>query len=264
MEPPDPLPNARTRLAAQALFRAAVGFAYPALCLGCDGRLPPDADGRDAGSPDALPLCPSCLRHLPRAEPEEVAARLGRLPDDAPPLGAAWALWAFDAGGTVRRLQHVLKYRNRPALGVTLGRLMGDGLLAARPGEGYNAVVPVPLGRPRMLERGYNQSRQLALGVADALASSSAPPVLGPLRPEVLDALVRARPTRTQTALSRARRWANVSGAFALTPGTDVDGLRLLLVDDVLTTGATLAAAAAPLIASGACVDAATLAVAAV
>lgn len=255
MESPPESLAARAGQTARALARAAVGFAYPALCLGCDARLPADADG-----PDQIPLCPSCFRALPRAEPEEVAARLARLPDDAPPLGAGWALWSFDAGGAVRRLQHTLKYRNRPALGVALGRLMGEGLRMGRPEATYDAVVPVPLGRVRELERGYNQSRQLALGLADALGGVP-----------VLDVLLRARPTRTQTALSRQRRWANVAGAFALTPETDVRGrqlpygnLRFLLVDDVLTTGATLAAAAAPLIEAGAAVDVATLALAAV
>jgi predicted amidophosphoribosyltransferase len=200
--------------AARALLDAALGFAYPALCLGCDDRVPPDE-------------------------------------------GHASALWTFDAGGTIRRLQHALKYGNRPGLGVALGGLMGRALR----GEGapvYDAVVAVPLARARVLERGYNQSHQLALGIAAALADATppAPPVPGWLR--------RARATRSQTALSAARRWANVDGAFALGAGADVAGRRVLLVDDVLTTGATGTAAAAPVVAAGAHVDLAVLALAAV
>jgi ComF family protein len=182
-----------------------------------------------------------------------VAARLAALPAE-PPFTCATALWVFDAGGGVQRLQHLLKYGDRPALGVALGRLLGEAAAETCSGVRYDAVVPVPLARARRLERGYNQSAGLAEGCAAVL----------PGRPPVRAALLaRARPTRSQTALSRARRWTNVADAFAAS-ASDLRGLRLLLVDDVLTTGATVTAAAQPLRAAGATVDLATFALAAV
>src|SRR5690606_26210702 len=122
------------------LGRALASLLYPPLCLGCEDRLPDAAP---------LPLCLACQRRLPRADAALVAARLARFP--SAPLEHALALWTFDAGGTLQRLQHALRYGNRPTLGVRLGRLLGTAWAEAglpRP----DLVVPVPLHRPRQLE----------------------------------------------------------------------------------------------------------------
>ena len=160
------------------------------------------------------------------------------------------ALWGFDAGGTVQRVQHALKYRGRPSLGVPLGRLLGQAFERAVPAWRPDVVVPIPLSRLRELERGYNQSSGLASGAAEALGAASG------------TVLVRTRPTQSQTTLAFAQRWANVDGAFALAPEAagGLAGRRVLLVDDVLTTGATLLAATRPLRDAGAEVGVAALA----
>jgi ComF family protein len=115
-----------------------------------------------------------------------------------------------------------------------------------------DAILPIPLHRARLYERGYNQSLMLAQGVGEHLGV-----------PVQTDLLVRSRVTRSQTRLSRQARWQNVAGAFTVTEPASVSDKQLLLIDDVLTTGATLAAAAVSLKDSGAAsVSAATLALA--
>lgn len=215
------------------LARGVADLAYPPLCLGCERRLP-DPSGA---------LCVSCLRGLPPAD-LEAAARMMRGTD----VDRALAVWAFDAGGTTRRVQHALKYGGRPSLGVQLGRLIGGAARDDR--HSINVVVPVPLSKARRLERGYNQAEMLAQGAALALEVAMQP------------MLVRARATRTQASLSKSARRENVEGAFALDRPREMTGIRVLLIDDVITTGATLEAAARPLVEAGATVDVGALALA--
>lgn len=230
---PDALPSA-----VRTIGRGLLDLAYPPRCLGCEAR--PE-------SPD-LPLCPRCLQALERAPEMAVTARLDRLPVGRGAIDRALALWVFDTDGTLQAVQHALKYGDRPRYGVSLGRLVGEAYADSHPVP--DGVVPVPLHRTRRLERGYNQSRALADGVAEALHC--------PVRTDVLD---RPHPTRSQTDLSRKERWQNVRDAFAA--GAAAAEGHWLLVDDILTTGSTAVAAAQALRDAGAdAVSLATLALA--
>ena len=207
-----------------------VSLIYPSTCPGCEARQ----------SASDQPLCPRCLLHLERPAPGDLDRRLAALPSHQPRPDHLFALWMFDKGGVLQRVQHALKYGNRPRYGRQLGALLGDALAAADPPPAWTDILPVPLHRLRRLERGYNQSAWLAQGVADALGL--------PLR---TDLLVRPHATRSQTGLRRTERWSNVAHAFSAAAPLLPDR-RLLIIDDVLTTGATLGAAAGALKAAGA------------
>lgn len=185
---------------------------------------------------------------LPVASEDIVIKRLARL-DEPNPFAFCTALWTFDDGGILQRLQHALKYGAQPDLGLLLGKEMASflhSLMSIIP----DAVVPVPLARSRYLERGYNQAERLCAGLADRLEIP------------VFDCLTRTRSTKSQTSLSKAKRRTNVTGAFGLkSPDSDLTGLHVILVDDILTTGATTIAAATPLLDAGARVDLVVLAI---
>jgi len=198
-----------------------------------------------------IPVCPACL-----AKPEPLAAEyfcsycrtpfLNRAPLDAEGrcelcrrglrgFDTAYSFGAYEA--ELRALIHLYKYgRVRP-----LAKPLGEMLAAAIPRDCvFDAIVPVPLHWWRRWQRGFNQSELLARAVARRYGL----PVLGALR--------RKRATETQAGLTNASRRSNVAGAFAARKKANVAGLRILLIDDVMTTGATAGACAAALKRAGA------------
>ncbi|APR83080.1 Competence protein F [Minicystis rosea] len=188
----------------------------PPVCAACDARLPQRAV-----------FCGACAHAVVLAEEQPAL-------DGAPPL-IAFALF----GGAVADALRRLKYSGRSDLGVPLGHLVRRAARSA--GIEADVVIPVPLHPARLAERGYNQAALLGAEVANELAV--------PLFPL---ALARTRHTPQQARLDRASRLGNVTGAFRVRMPAQVRGRRVLLVDDVSTTGATLAACAAALREAGA------------
>jgi ComF family protein len=155
----------------------------------------------------------------------------------------------FSKKGNSQKLLHQLKYKNKPEIGEEMGRLYG--LLLTQNGyQGeWDVIVPVPLHPMKQKRRGYNQSEKFAEGLSKTLSV------------QVKNLLERKKFTETQTKKSRLERLENVDEVFGLKQGEAIVGLRILLVDDVITTGATLCACSNILLANGAKhVDLATIA----
>lgn len=178
------------------------------------------ACGRSAGL-----FCVACSRSLRPYPPEA----------PTPGLDAVCVAWLYE--GAVRRAVHALKYKRRRRVAAALANALADALAEAPPGE---ALVPVPLHAGRLAERGFNQSEELARGLGRRWDL-----------PVHAGGLARCRDTGHQADLARRERLTNVAGAFAW-QGKAPPPARVLLVDDVLTTGATLAACAEALRAAGA------------
>lgn len=204
---------------------------YPCPCMGCDAGL---LGGEHW-------LCTACLRGLPETGYHRWQQNplwqhfLGRLP-----LASAQAFLHFSKGSVTQKMLYALKYSRQPDLGLFLGRVYGKQLALEPPAE-WDAIVPVPLHAVRMRRRSYNQSERFAAGLAAELHI-----------PVVNSALVREHATETQTRKDRAHRWHNMQQAFELRHPQHVAGRRLLLVDDVVTTGATVEACARALKRAGA------------
>ena len=235
------------RRASRGLARGCVR----ALRVGLDVALPPLCPACREPVRDTA-LCPACWAKLSFIAPP-YCERLG-IPfaydpgpgmlsmeaiADPPAYGRARAAVRYD--DVARALVHALKYGDRLDLAPTMGRWIanaGRGLLSDA-----DALVPVPLHWRRLWMRRFNQSARLA----EVISATSGVPV-------AYDALRRVRATAQQVGLSRAQRAENVQGAFRVAPDarSDVAGRRLVLVDDVLTTGATLDACARALLRAGA------------
>lgn len=138
----------------------------------------------------------------------------------------------YSKKGMSQQLLHQLKYRNNPGLGKVLGSLYGRVLAQNGYLERWDGIIPVPLHNQKLRRRGYNQSECFAEGLSDILSIP------------VLNVLKRNTNTATQTRKSRIQRWENVSDVFELVEISCICSRRILLVDDVMTTGATLAACA--------------------
>ena len=207
---------------------------FPQACLACTEPLV-------AGEQH---LCTTCRAELPYTDyhllpPEQnpLSRRFwGKLP-----ISHTISYLRFLRHGRVQQLLHQLKYQGQQQVGRALGQLYGAELLAAGFGPTFDLIVPVPLHPRKLARRGYNQADAFAEGLALALPC-----------PRAAHALRRTEHTASQTRKSRAERWQNVSTVFEVAQPAEVAGRHVLLVDDVLTTGATLEACGAALLAAGA------------
>ena len=177
-------------------------------------------------------LCTSCYYKLPETHFENhydnpvMEVFKGRLP-----LVSATSFLFFSKGGITQQLIHKLKYKGRRDVGIYMGQLLGNRLNQSPLFSQADFIVPVPLHPKKEHARGYNQSLMLARGLALRMQAQVMPRVL-----------FRKTYTATQTKKSRYERWENVKDIFEIKNGHRLEGKQVLLVDDVITTGATLEA----------------------
>lgn len=201
---------------------------FPHTCAGC---------GSDILSSKQL-ICLHCLRGLPRTGFEHLADNpvekifWGRLP-----LQAASSHLYFSKSSRLQAILHQLKYKGRRDLGILLGKLMGEALQNAARFNTVEAIVPLPLHPSKERKRGYNQAALLSDGISSMLN-----------KPVINNLLIRTRSTESQTHKGREARWQNMQGKFKCNIPAAPAYKHILLVDDVITTGASLEAAGAALL----------------
>jgi len=195
---------------------------FPHVCIGC---------GNDILNEENM-LCMRCISELPETNfhmhsnnPVEKIF-WGRLP-----LFSATAQYYFSKETRMQHLMHQFKYKGNKDLGKQLGYLMGNDLSQSNRFNDVEALIPLPLFAAKEKKRGYNQATVLCAGIAEIM------------KIEVLtDVIIRTQYTETQTQKGRIERWANIEGKFELIKPDKVRNKNILLVDDVITTGATLEA----------------------
>ena len=199
------------------VWQHAIELLLPSRCVGCG-----------AGG---TYLCDACLGRARRAGPLAFDPAARAFDEVTAPL-------AYE--GAARTAVLRLKYAGLRAIAPSMARPMAEALSSAS--VRADVVVPVPLHPSRLRQRGFNQALLLARPIAEAVGL--------PVRDDLLRRLVAGTPQVDAGSIDERR--ANVAGAFGLAPGADAAGLRVVLVDDVLTTGSTLDAAAAALKGGGA------------
>lgn len=212
-------------------FRSLQHLFFPHTCAGC---------GNDAISPHH-PICLHCTSILPLTgfhehadNPVENIFR-GRLP-----LAAAMSYCWFSKESLVQHLLHELKYKNNKQIGIHFGRRIGEALKQSPRFQTIDAILPIPLHAARERQRGYNQATQIATGIAATMQL-----------PVLVNTITRASNTSSQTKRNRLQRWQNMEDKFHLRQPEALTGKHLLLVDDVITTGATLEACGRALLSAG-------------
>jgi ComF family protein len=205
-----------------------VSLFFPVVCVSCGKSLYKNENN----------ICTYCLYHLPKSN--------FHLTNDNPVAKIFWgriniqsaaSFYAFNKGGKVQQLIHQLKYKGQQEVGVSLGKLYGYELRNSVDFKSVDLIIPVPLHTKRQRKRGYNQSACFAEGLAKTLH-----------RPVDLSVLFRSAASETQTKKSRFTRWKNVESIFYTRNEQQVAHKHILLVDDVITTGATLEACAQTLL----------------
>ena len=213
----------------RSLLDSILDFIYPPLCISCGQLLDSSREH----------VCPDCWSAIKPVTPDlslYLETRNKLL--DSSVVDGLLSLFVFEKEGPFQKIAHALKYSGVQQLGIELGRRLGSLIRA----EGISAdiLVPVPLHKRKLRERGFNQSFLIARGVSEVTGI--------PVRADLVH---RCRWTETQTALSKEERKQNVEDAFKCRR-SDIRGLCVIVVDDVITTGATIGAVAVALKSSGA------------
>jgi ComF family protein len=207
-----------------ALINDFISLFYPSVCQACGNSL---YKGEEI-------ICTFCMYHLPKTNYHEdennpvIRHFWGKVN-----IVAASSYYFFNKGQKVQKLVHRLKYKGQKEIGIRLGELYGNELSKSSIFSSADLIVPVPLHKSRLRTRGYNQSDFFAKGLSTAMNI-----------PAETQMVTRNKKTETQTRKNRFSRWQNVSEVFSLATKSNIEGKHFLLVDDVITTGSTLAACA--------------------
>lgn len=203
-----------------SLWQDFISLIYPRSCICCDNLLLKSEEF----------ICNQCFINLPQSKFEsDNESELDKLFYGRVPIQKAGAFLLFEKSGMVQKILHSIKYKGNKQLAVRAGQWYGGKLREHPEFAKADCIIPVPLHAKKLKQRGFNQSEEFANGISSALGI-----------PVIKDCLVRTEYTGTQTKKSKADRWENVKDKFELLRPEQVSNKTVLLVDDVITTGATL------------------------
>lgn len=205
-----------------------INLFYPKLCAACGAHL----------LKQEKYVCMQCLYSLPRTNYHyTIENPVEQIFWGRTEITAATAYYFFEKDARFAKIIHRLKYRGKKEIGIEMGKIFGAELKESSRFNKVDLIIPVPLHWKKKKKRGYNQSEFIASGIAESMG-----------KPIDTNTLYRAVETETQTRKSRYERWENVENIFRLKSADKIKGKHILLVDDVITTGATLESCATTLL----------------
>lgn len=208
------------RASYRKIYDSILHLFYPSVCFGCENELVEE---------DEL-LCMSCVRSLPYTSFERIQENpVAKLFWGRCKIMAGFSTFYFIEKTPLQKIIHQIKYNNEKALGVHMGRLMGHTVNELKKNIQIDMCIPMPLHTKKEKIRGYNQSALLTEGIEEVTGI-----------PTVLNILNRTVFTSTQTKKNRIDRWLNVEHAFHVCDQEVIRDKHILLVDDVITTGASI------------------------
>lgn len=201
-----------------SIFQSIGQMFFPKLCLGC-------GDSVLSGTTDFCTQCRNEIQFFKPRKENEITERLwGKVR-----LEAAASLYYFKSGSPVQRAIHQLKYRHNMKIGLKMGNAFGKILKNEKQFAGVDIIIPVPLHPKKERTRGYNQSEVFAEGISQTFEKQV-----------ITNVLLRGVMAESQTQMGRLERHENASDLFYTKNESKISGKGILLVDDVLTTGATI------------------------
>jgi ComF family protein len=195
---------------------------YPHVCIGCNTDV---LNNNDV-------LCAECLNSLPETGFLSVHANpvekifYGRIP-----IQHAGSAFYFNKDSVIQNIIIQLKYKSNQQAGIILGKLLGYCLINSKRFDDVDVIIPLPLNDRKFFKRGYNQSLAIVNGITSVWK-----------KPVITNAVERIAFTETQTHKTRIARWQTMEGVFTVTQPALIENKHVLLIDDVITTGATLEA----------------------
>ncbi|UXX80434.1 ComF family protein [Reichenbachiella carrageenanivorans] len=204
---------------------------YPNVCYNCDVAL---VEGEEK-------ICLRCYRDFPLTKYHlTVPNPLVQMCSGNEKVKGAFCYMKFNKHGIAQLMLHELKYKGNISMGLALGQWFARYIQTELKEAEIDVIIPVPLHKAKQRKRGYNQSEVLARGMNKITGISI-----------VRQALIRTKNVSTQTKKGKVERWQNVDDLYQVINAEQLEGKNVLLLDDVITTGATIAAAAEVLSVSG-------------
>lgn len=210
---------------------AFIDYFLPRFCVSCSIKLDVNEDS----------LCSDCLDKIVRATDERILFEYQKKFSKDKIITDFFSLFIFEKDKELQKAIHSLKYEMKFRVGILLGKLLADELQKSRPNWQFDTIIPIPLHQLKKAERGYNQAYYISQGIKKILNKEIN-----------TKSIKRVKYTQSQTTMTLIERKENISGAFKVKRALPIKQKNILLIDDVITTGATIAECGSRILESGA------------